>query len=292
MIAKVIIGASLLSMGYSIYKYGVDSIETTKYIIENEKIPSEFNDFKIVHISDLHNKSFGIGNKNLIEKIDNENPDAIFITGDLIDGDSKNFDTALSLIEDLSKRYNIYHIIGNHEQKSLVKKHRDLYMNYFKRLYRKNIVNIEDNIVKIKKGNSTINLYGLIIPLEFYTYFFSNSKKTIKLEERFVETRLGKINKNEYNILLSHSPFYFNDYANWGADLILAGHVHGGIIRIPFKGGLLSPNREFFPEYDFGEYNKNNSTMLLTKGLGGSKLLMRVNCRPEIVSITLKSKIN
>ncbi|MGL5316262.1 MAG: metallophosphoesterase, partial [Peptostreptococcaceae bacterium] len=71
---------------------------------------------------------------------------------------------------------------------------------------------------------------------------------------------------------------------------VLAGHVHGGIIRIPYLGGLLSPNREFFPKYDFGEYNKDKSTMLLSKGLGGARIFMRINCRPEVVKITLKSK--
>ena len=105
-----------------------------------------------------------------------------------------------------------------------------------------------------------------------------------------MEKSLQKINRNEYNILLSHTPFYFEDYEKWGADLILAGHVHGGIIRLPYVGGLLSPNRHFFPKYDLGKYNKNNSTMIVTKGLGGSKVLVRINCKPEIVKITLKSK--
>ena len=105
-----------------------------------------------------------------------------------------------------------------------------------------------------------------------------------------VEKRLGKIDNREYNILLVHTPFFFEGYSKWGADLVLAGHVHGGIIRLPIKGGLLSPNREFFPKYDLGEYNMGKSTMILSKGLGGSKVLPRVNCKPEIVEITLKSK--
>ena len=120
-------------------------------------------------------------------------------------------------------------------------------------------------------------------------FFFLVAKNT-DLEENFMEKSLQKINRNEYNILLSHTPFYFEDYEKWGADLILAGHVHGGIIRLPFVGGLLSPNRHFFPKYDLGRYDKNKSTMIVTKGLGGSKVLVRINCKPEIVKITLKSK--
>ena len=117
-----------------------------------------------------------------------------------------------------------------------------------------------------------------------------DKNKSIDLEENFLQDNLPEINRNEYNILLSHTPFYFDEYEKWGADLILAGHVHGGIIRIPFVGGLLSPNRQFFPKYDLGKYNKNNSTMIVTKGLGGSKVLVRINCKPEIVKIILKSK--
>ena len=102
---------------------------------------------------------------------------------------------------------------------------------------------------------------------------------------------LGNLNKDEYNILLAHTPFYFEQYSNWGADLVLSGHVHGGIIRIPLLGGLLSPNRRFFPKFDLGKYENNNSIMIVNKGLGKSKVFFRVNCRPEVVRIKLKCKL-
>ncbi|WP_042275758.1 metallophosphoesterase [[Clostridium] dakarense] len=291
MINEVLIGGAIFTSAYSLYRYQVDSIEKNEYIIENSKIPKEFDNFNIVQISDLHNKSFGKDNKKLLNAIDKLSPDIVVITGNLVDGENKKFNIALNLIDDLTKKYKVYHIIGNHEQKSLIKRYKDLYNNYFKELYSRNIINLENEVVKIEKNNSHINIYGLIIPLDYYKYFFSNSKnKNSNLDKKFIENTLGKINKNEYNILLSHTPFFFEEYASWGADLVLAGHVHGGIIRIPYMGGLLSPNREFFPKYDFGTYNKEESTMLLSKGLGGSRILMRINCRPEIVKITLKHK--
>lgn len=291
MINEVLMGGAIFTSAYSLYRYQVDSIEKNKYIIESSKIPKEFDNFNIVQISDLHNKSFGKDNKKLLKVIDELSPDIIVITGDLIDGENKKFNVVLNLIDDLTKKYKVYHIIGNHEQKSLIKRYKDLYSNYFKELYSKNIINLENEVVKIEKNNSHINVYGLIMPLDYYPYFFSNFKnKNLKLDKRFIENNLGKINKNEYNILLVHTPFFFEEYAYWGADLILAGHVHGGIIRIPYIGGLLSPNREFFPKYDYGKYSAEESTMLLSKGLGGSRILMRINCRPEIVKITLKNK--
>lgn len=291
MIREILFGSSIFLGGVVFYKYETDTLEVSNYKIENDKIPKEFDNFKIVQISDLHNKSFGKNNKRLIEKIDLQNPDIVVITGDLVEGDNKNFNVALNLVDELSKKYKVYHIIGNHEQKSLIKKHKDLYKVYFEKLYKKSIINLDNEKVRVEKNGQHINIYGLIIPLEYYPYFFKNYKnKNIKLEENFITNNLGKLNKDEYNIMLSHTPFFFEEYEKYGVDLVLAGHVHGGIIRLPVVGGMLSPNREFFPEYDFGKYDKNNTTMLLSKGLGGSKVLIRFACRPEIVSITLKSR--
>ena len=291
MITQILFVATVILGGVAFYKYETDSLEITKYEIENEKIPKEFNNFKIVQISDLHNKSFGKDNKRLLETIDSQNPDIVVITGDLVEGDNKDFNIALNLIDELLKKYKVYHIIGNHEQKSLIKKHKELYKTYFDNLYKKNIVNLDNEKIRIKKDGKYINIYGLIIPLEYYPYFFKNyENKNMKLEQDFINNKLGEINRDEYNILLAHTPFFFEDYEKYGVDLVLSGHVHGGIIRLPKVGGLLSPNREFFPKYDFGKYIKNNTTMLLSKGLGGSKVLIRFACKPEIVSITLKSK--
>ena len=166
-----------------------------------------------------------------------------------------------------------------------------MYETYFEKLSEKPIINLNNEKIKIEKDGKSINIYGLIIPLEYYPYFFKNYKnKNMQLKQDFINNKLGEINIDEYNILLAHTPFFFEDYEKYGVDLVLAGHVHGGIIRLPKVGGLLSPNREFFPKYDFGKYIKNNTTMLLSKGLGGSKVLIRFACKPEIVSITLKSK--
>ena len=174
----------------------------------------------------------------------------------------------------------------------MINKYKELYKDYFKQLKSKNIISLENEKVKIQIGNDFINIYGLVVPYKYYPYLFNKNYKNKKLDfnKNDIEKQLGKINNKEYNVLLAHTPFFFEGYSNWGADLVLAGHVHGGIIRLPIKGGLLSPNREFFPKYDLGEYNIDKSTMILTKGLGGSRMIPRVNCKPEIVEITLKCK--
>ena len=288
----LISGVIVLMGGYVYYKYKSEDIEIASYEVQNRKIPKVFNEFKIVQISDLHNRSFGTDNNILLEKIDKLKPNIVCITGDLIDSTNKDFSIALKLIDELSRKYQVYSIIGNHEQKVMINKYKELYKDYFKQLKSKNIISLENEKVKIQIGNDFINIYGLVVPYKYYPYLFNKNYKNKKLDfnKNDIEKQLGKINNKEYNVLLAHTPFFFEGYSNWGADLVLAGHVHGGIIRLPIKGGLLSPNREFFPKYDLGEYNIDKSTMILTKGLGGSRMIPRVNCKPEIVEITLKCK--
>lgn len=273
---------------YLYIKYNVNTLEVTKYVVENKKVPKEFDGYNIVQISDLHSKLFGENNKKLIQKIKSLNPDIVVVTGDLIDGENNNYNVALDFMKEISKLYRVYYIIGNHEQKSLIKKYKDEYKDYFNKLHQIDFVNLDNNKVEIVKGDSNINLYGLTVPYSCYKYLFDN-QETTSIDSDFLEEKLGKVDREQFNILLAHTPFYFDEYEKWGADLTLCGHVHGGIVRLPFVGGLLSPDRKFFPKYDLGEYIKNKSTMIVSKGLGGSKVLIRVNCKPEIVNIKLKN---
>ena len=273
---------------YLYIKYNVNTLEVTKYVVENKKVPKEFDGYNIVQISDLHSKLFGENNKKLIQKIKSLNPDIVVVTGDLIDGENNNYNVALDFMKEISKLYRAYYIIGNHEQKSLIKKYKDEYKDYFNKLHQIDFVNLDNNKVEIVKGDSNINLYGLTVPYSCYKYLFDN-QETTSIDIDFLEEKLGKVDREQFNILLAHTPFYFDEYEKWGADLTLCGHVHGGIVRLPLVGGLLSPDRKFFPKYDLGKYIKNKSTMIVSKGLGGSKVLIRVNCKPEIVNIKLKN---
>lgn len=273
---------------YLYIKYNVNTLEVTKYVVENKKVPKEFDGYNIVQISDLHSKLFGENNKKLIQKIKSLNPDIVVVTGDLIDGENNNYNVALDFMKEISKLYRVYYIIGNHEQKSLIKKYKDEYKDYFNKLHQIDFVNLDNNKVEIVNGDSNINLYGLTVPYSCYKYLFDN-QETTSIDIDFLEEKLGKVDREQFNILLAHTPFYFDEYEKWGADLTLCGHVHGGIVRLPLVGGLLSPDRKFFPKYDLGEYTKNKSTMIVSKGLGGSKVLIRVNCKPEIVNIKLKN---
>ena len=134
MIAELLIGSTLLLGGYSFYKYENKHIEKALYTIESEKIPKDFDDFKIVQISDLHNATFGASNYRLLEVIDDLEPDIVVITGDLVDGENNNYKVALDLVNTLCDKYDVYYIVGNHEQKALLKRYKDKYKEYFNKL--------------------------------------------------------------------------------------------------------------------------------------------------------------
>ncbi|EKQ56692.1 MULTISPECIES: metallophosphoesterase [unclassified Clostridium] len=253
-------------------------IKISKYQIQSNKVPKEFNKFKIIQLSDFHNYIFNKNNSRLVKKILKENPDIIVMTGDMVNKYDKDFNVFLNLAETLSKKYKIYYIIGNHE-KRLKKEHLNLLI---KKLTNLNINVVNDKNVTIIRNNERIHIYGFDIPLSFY-----KTKNKPKNIEEVIYKALNKCEEKNYNILLAHNPLFFDIYAKYNVDLTLSGHVHGGMIRLPFIGGLLSPERKFFPKYSEGVYEINNKKLIVSRGLGYSKPGFRVNNMPEIVSITL-----
>lgn len=280
---KLLIGvllSSLIGISYD----SNNNIEISKYIIKSDKIPDEFNDFKILQLSDLHNKQFGKKNQKLIAKIDTINPDIIVITGDMLLRTKINYTIFKDLIYELSLKYKVYFVSGNHEQKIYLKDKN--ICNFYK--YMKSIkVNIIDNkCINIYKNKSCISLYGIRIPLNHYRYGKSKPEPLTLTE---IKELIGVNDKSKFNILLAHNPFYFKEYALWGADLILSGHVHGGMIKLPLLGPLLSPERKLFPIYSGGKYSLNGSTLVVSRGLGSGSISARLFNRPELCVFSLNN---
>ncbi|MFA9398745.1 MAG: metallophosphoesterase, partial [Clostridiaceae bacterium] len=227
-------------------------IQIEKYHVCSSRIPNKFDEYKIIQLSDLHNKEFGKDNMNLIKKIYNVDPNIIVLTGDMINSTDTDFKVFYNLIEKLSKKYDIYFIKGNHEERMEIKEG-ELQIEFYEKIEKFGVKILNDKKQPIVIDEEKINLYGLELPLNCYSRKISSSYQGWEdFDVEDVEEKLGDINKNEYNILLSHNPLYFKVYKDWGADLTLSGHIHGGIIRMPFVGGLLSPEVSFFPKYDAG----------------------------------------
>lgn len=241
----------------------------------NYKIPSAFDGYKIVQISDLHNKSFGKDNINLITKIIRENPDIIVITGDLLDSNHTDYQTALSFVRQASAYAPIYYVSGNHES-YLPQSEYQQFINDIS-IY---VTIMDDRSAIFEKDDDCINLVGLADPE------MTNSILTEKQRVRDSSV-LNLIQPDMLNILLSHRPELLSVYSAYGFDLVLSGHAHGGQFRLPFVGGIYAPNQGWFPTYSNGSYQSNNTEMIVSRGLGNSIIPIRIFNRPEIVTITL-----
>ena len=131
-----------------------------------------------------------------------------------------------------------------------------------------------------------MTLYGLDLDLKYYPKLPYKNKKPIYSAQE-MEEDLGTMDPARYNIILAHSPRYFNAYASSGADLVLSGHYHGGAVRIPKLGGVISPQFVFFPEYDKGVYKKENTEMIVSSGCGSHKVHLRLFNKPEVMVVDI-----
>ena len=281
----------LLFIGVFLY-FQANDITTTNYIYQSDKLPAGFHNFKILQLTDLHSNSFGKDNERLLQEIGKLEPDIIAVTGDMMNSLQDDGAIFLALAEQLVKKYPVYYIDGNHELIVKLKSNRgehQYYPTYIERLKELGVHIVNDKSVILTREDDKIVLTGLDIPLIFY----SDKDADIgayKFNQPYVERKIGPANHDMFQLLLVHNPDYFTVYEQWGADLVLAGHHHGGMIRIPFMGGLVGQNGKFelFPTYSAGEFIENKSTMYVGRGLGNYSINLRIFNRPEIVLVTLK----
>ena len=280
MFINIVISAMFISYIISLFK-----IDVSKYEVASSKVPKAFDGFKILQLSDLHNRRFNKNNKKIVKIIEKQKPDIIVMTGDMVSSNSTGFSNFFSLVEELDGKYPIYYIFGNHEQRLSVEKQASIIGKL--REYGVKVLNNQQEF--ITKDDESIQIFGLKQELIYYTNYLK-SKKTYSYETKDMENAIRKADGKKFNILLAHNPLYFDTYEKWGADLIFSGHVHGGIIQIPFVGGLLSPERKLFPKYSGGEYEIDDSKMVVSRGLGYTKINLRFFNNPEICVVELKSK--
>lgn len=260
--------------------WGNTALELNTYTVKTDKIPEDFNAFRIAQVSDLHNTEIGEGNKKLLSLIEEAKPDIIAITGDLIDSRKTDIDLAVDFAEKAAKIAPCYYVTGNHEARTPA-----VCSELKSRLEEKGIVILDNKKLSLKRGDSSISLVGLADP-SYDAYLMYTDEETAagsRLQELMLE-------RDGYTVLLSHRPELFGLYSESGADLTLSGHSHGGQIRLPFIGGVLAPNQGFFPEYDGGFYTDGATDMIVSRGIGNSIFPLRVNNRPELVIAELQAE--
>ena len=275
---KFFICACAVAVAGAIYLWwGNNSLSVSSCTVANSKIPVSFDGYRIVQLSDIHNKDFG---GRLSEKVKSLSPDIIVITGDLIDSRRTDISVAEKLIAELKPIAPVYYITGNHESRI------EAYSDLRNMLEKTGVEVLDGKTVQIEKDGESVSLTGIDDAM-FFGSGTLDEKKTVfsqKLRE------LAENRDDGFGILLSHRPELIDIYAECGFDLAFTGHAHGGQIRLPFIGGVLTPNQGFFPEYDAGEFKKDGLTMIVSRGLGNSVFPFRINNRPDIVLCELKGE--
>lgn len=275
----LIVLLSILAVGVYLY-WGNTAVQTSHFTYSNEKIPESFDDYKVVQVSDLHNTSF---DGDLISKIRNEEPDIIVVTGDIIDRNRTDLGVAQDFLEQVIALAPVYFVSGNHEVAS------GKYPELQEILDEVGVTNLDNDNEVLTKGDEEINLLGLADPLTiFYEEIDEEGSEELVIKRNLTEVS-EDTSDTALNLLLSHRAELMEIYADSDVDLALTGHAHGGQIRLPIIGGLFSPSQGFFPKYTTGEYLENNTTMIVSRGLGNSIFPLRVLNRPELVVITLEA---
>lgn len=263
----------------------MSDFKVTRYKLRTSggKVRGPEEPYSIVFLSDLHNKSYGKENERLLQEIRSQNPAVVLVSGDLLTStDPPQMDAALELMKELTRWYPVYAVNGNHEQrlKAQPEKYGDAYERYSQAIRSFGVHLLENGSERTELGRMPVRIWGYELPLDYYR----RGRSFTLLTEQVTEA-LGSPKEDCWNILLAHNPVYFDAYAAWGADLILSGHLHGGIVRLPFLGGIVSPQMKLFPDYTRGCYTKENHRMIVSAGLGSHTIPLRINNPPELVVI-------
>ena len=268
-----VFGVILILIAALIAWAAIDSrnIDVTRFTVSGA--PEAFSGFKIVQISDLHNAEFGTDNQKLIDILKSEAPDAIVITGDLIDARRTNTEIAESFARRCMEIADCYYVPGNHEARL-----GGTYDAFESALIADGVNVLRNGSVRIRKEMDAIRIVGVDDPA------FAKASDAITN----LDAALEALSSDDFTILLAHRPELIDEYSKWGIDLVLSGHAHGGQIRLPGIGGLYAPGQGFFPRYTSGSYTVGDTEMIVSRGIGNSAFPLRVNDRPEVVIVTLK----
>ena len=284
----VFLAASVMAFGAGCLarsRYERDCLVTEKYRIASEKIHGQGK--TIVLLTDLHNKEFGEENSRLLETVRKVKPDAVLFGGDGMVAKRGNSDVRipLALLTELAKEFPVYCGNGNHESRMLWKSeiYGETYENYRTALENAGIRYLSNEAADL---DSDIRVYGLDLPKIAYL------PRSGEIPEGLLKETMGEPDPEKFCLLLAHSPLFFEEYAAWGADLTLSGHFHGGTIRLPLVGGVMTPQYQFFYPRCAGYFElpgkgREKSRMIVGRGLGTHSINIRLNDKPQVVVVRL-----
>lgn len=263
------------------------SFTVTHYVVKSTVFEG-VKPLKIAFLSDQHEKIYGEGDEDLLNAISKEGVDVICVGGDVIVGaDGARPELAADIVKEISAIAPVYLANGNHEERLrlIPEKYDDAtyYERYTSELSKAGLKPLVNASEVFSWDGITISVTGAELPLEKYT---KGKKSTLSYDEM---AQIADLPEASYHILLPHMPDHLDTYTEWGADLVLAGHEHGGLVRLPFVGAVLSPEFQFFPAYSRGCFEKDGTSLVVSGGLGSHSIPIRLNNPAELVVVTICS---
>ncbi len=291
----ILYGIILLTILWAIIEQRL--LQTTRHTIHSEKLPQSLDNKSFILLADLHNRTFGKNSQRLVQRIDGLKPDFIIIAGDMVNKKDRSYPSnSYTLLEQLAKKYKLFYAYGNHEQKlerigkdtsiqwtKEEQEYNSTWIEYKNKLKKAKVVFLDNDSATLELSSALLRITGVSLP---YEYFEFNSSKKLRVEE--LEELVGDHSKELFQILIAHNPVHFSAYEQWGADLTLSGHLHGGMLRLPGIGGVISPQAKFFPKYDKGMYQKGQRYLIVSRGLGSHSIMPRLFNLPELIYVKLK----
>ncbi|MCW3490032.1 metallophosphoesterase [Dethiobacter alkaliphilus] len=234
------------------------------YEVAIEELPPAFDGLRVLHVTDLHSKKYGDKQKGLADLLGKEEYDLVAVTGDIVDMRNRSLEPATKFIELLGDKP-VFFVPGNHEVKTGIE--------FREKLDELEVTRLENRALKFQYGGQHIWLVGVNDPHEDW--------------DKLVDA-LSEVIDGSPRVLLAHSPTIFEQAVEQEIDLVLAGHTHGGQIRLPFLGVLFISGQGLFPRYVYGEYMEGKTTMIVNSGIGETVFNIRLETKPEVVIVTLR----
>lgn len=271
--AAVLIFAAILLINL----YFDKNVYITEYTYASEKVPAEFDGYKAALISDMHNSKYA---DKFNTELDSVKADAVIFSGDMIQKPSCDLSNVLKIVRAQKDKSKIFAVFGNHEAQNGYIPRKEI----AKQLRENGVVLLQNDFADIKRGASSVRFIGI--------EDVGNESINAETAEGFRSTAEKCADENLLNILIYHRANLYPELKHCPVDLILSGHLHGGIVRLPFAGGLIGESgKSLFPKYSSGVYKeKNAAEMIVSRGADFSMKKMRIFNPPEIVVITLKCK--
>lgn len=278
--ALAVLALFLLWCGWGIWRSYHDPQAVTREISAGLAAP-----VRLAVLSDLHDHTFGADNAPLVELVAEQEPDLILLDGDMLNADSPDSRTVLSLCAALAEIAPVYYAWGNHELAYLAAGTSDLEGE----LEALGVTVLEEDYVDLTVRSADLRLGGL------YGYAFSlgvyNSCEREDMDPEVWDFLTEFQDTDRYKLLLCHRPdsFIFGAASRtWDVDLVISGHNHGGQVVLPLLGGVFGGDQGLFPTYIHGVYRKDRITLAVTSGLSSQpERLPRFRNPPEVLILDL-----